>query len=97
MVKTIALITTGLLLAGCNGTVADFVRGAPPRQAPPASTPPPVSQNDSNTGFKTSPGRFDGSGGGYAIRANITTTDKLFSAGDYSARLTLSRTRGKVQ
>ena len=77
---------------GCNGDITDFVKGV----MPPGLDLPSLGDNSSKPGsLKVSPGQYNGvaTGGNGAIRANVTTTDRMYTGGDISASLTINRTR----
>lgn len=84
-------------LSACNKQVQDFVKAArPPNIQSPVVTPPAAV--DSPMSLKVSPGQVTSVGGGKAMTANITPTQKVFAAGgDMSAQLTLSRGRVSPQ
>jgi hypothetical protein len=91
----IILILNTVILLGCNGSVTDFVKDA----TPPSSGQPSIDPGSAGgvTGFKITPGVFNGNTTNAAVRATVTTTDRLFQAGDVSVSLTINRKRGNPQ
>lgn len=90
MRTALALLTIGILVSGCNGTVTDYVTGVrPPGPGAPASNNP----NSELASVKVSPGRVISSAPGLSMDATVTPTRRTLSTGDMSAVVTINRTR----
>lgn len=90
MRTALALLTIGILVSGCNGTVTDYVTGVRP---PGSGTPTSNNPNSEIGSVKVSPGRVISSAPGLSLDATVTPTRRTLSAGDLSAVVTVSRTR----
>lgn len=80
----------GFVLSGCNSKVQDFVRGVKPELP---TTDGPQEPNANIGGIKVSPGQMRAASTDTAVVANVTTTNKVLSSSDISARVSISRTR----
>lgn len=80
----------GIVLSGCNSKVQDFVRGVKPELP---TTDVPQEPNANVGGMKVSPGQMRAASSDTAVVANATTTNRVLSSSDVSARVSISRTR----
>jgi hypothetical protein len=93
MAKYLCILLSGFFLAGCNGTVGNYVGGA--KQAPPSGSedPPPASTSDTLPSVRISPGYMNATNNGVGLEANITPTKRVITGGGISAEITMGRTR----